>query len=104
MLDRIVQWSSPPVGWRLLIVPITVAITLSTVILNDIILFTKGMLRKIILYSTAPGIYEDLFAGKYLHRDISMRKCTICNNRFWTIGESKVCRKISCYIEDRGRR
>ena len=104
MLDRMVQWSCPPAGWRLLIVPITVAITLSTVILNDIALFIKGMLRKIILFPTEPGTREKDFVIVYLHKDIVEQDCIICSNRFWTIGESKVCRKISCYIEDRGRR
>lgn len=104
MLDRMVQWSCPPTGWRLLILPFTLAMIIPAVILSDVVLFTKGMLRKIILFPTEPGTREKDFVIVYLHKDIVEQDCIVCSNRFWTIGESRVCRKISCYIENRGRR
>ena len=63
-----------------------------------VITFIKGIARKLILYSTEPGIRELAFSDIYLHKVIKLRICIICNSRFWTMGESEVCRKIPCYM------
>ena len=67
-----------------------------------IITLIKGITRKLILYSTAPGTREIVFTEVYLHRIMRTRSCIICDDTFWTIGEARVCRKMSCYKLNRG--
>jgi len=61
----------------------------------------RGIVRRIILYPTEPGTREMGFAAVYLHKEMERKWCSVCGDAFWTVGESKICRKLDCYIEGR---
>lgn len=69
--------------------------------MKRIILFIKGRARRFILYPVEPTDIEVGFAASYLKKDINKRQCIICEDEFWTVGKSQVCRKSSCYKIDR---